>query len=79
MNGLTEKFVAWCGDPSPSARLQRTIVQGLIGVLTAWLTSLAGMPEIATVTVVPAVMAVLAPIQACIAEGQERNGKEGTE
>ena len=31
----TDGFVAWCAEDTPGARLQRTIVQGVIGVAGA--------------------------------------------
>lgn len=63
---LTQKFVKWCDDPSPEARLQRTAVQGVIGVVVAYSTLAVNAPEIVTLLVIPIVMAVLAPIQAMI-------------
>lgn len=61
---LTDRFIDWCADTSPAARLQRTIVQGVVGVVIGLLTSWAGAPEWLTIVVIPVVMAILAPIQA---------------
>lgn len=66
---LTEKFEDWCANPSPAARLQRTIAQGIIGVALGYLASLSGTPEFVNMIIVPLTMAVLAPIQAEIGKG----------
>lgn len=68
---LTERFCDWCGDPSPAARLQRTIFQGIIGVGIGCLTSISGAPEWVNMAVIPTAMAILAPIQAEIGKGNE--------
>lgn len=68
---MSEGFVAWCADTSSAARLERTIAQGVIGVVIGLLSSIAGAPEWAQLCVVPVVMAVLAPIQAEIGKAGE--------
>lgn len=50
-----------------SARLLRTIVQGVIGVVISYLTVLAGnSSEIVALLIIPVVMAVLSPIMGAI-------------
>lgn len=65
----SEAFVAWCADPSPAARFERTIAQGVVGVGVACLAGLTGLPDWAQFCAVPLVMAVLAPVQAEIGRG----------
>lgn len=67
----TNAFVAWCADNSPAAKFERTVAQGLVGVGIACLTGLTGAPEWVQFAVVPATMAVLAPIQAQIGASDE--------
>ena len=67
----TNAFVAWCADNSASAKFERTVVQGLVGVGIACLTGLSGAPEWVQFAIVPTVMAVLAPIQAEIGKTHE--------
>ena len=62
----TDKFIEWCADDSPAARLERTIAQGVIGVAVGVLTGVAGAPEWVSTLVIPVTMAILAPIQASI-------------
>ena len=64
----TEAFVAWCADPSPAARLERTVAQGVVGVAAGTLAGGAGAPAWIQLGVIPATMAVLAPLQAAIGE-----------
>lgn len=72
----TEAFVAWCADASPAAKFERTVAQGVIGVLMSWLSSLAGAPEVVQTIVVPVTMAVLAPIQAEIGTIPPKENRE---
>lgn len=65
----SEAFVNWCADPSPAARFERTVAQGVIGVGVACLSGIAGAPEWVQFAAVPLAMAVLAPIQAEIGKG----------
>lgn len=53
-------FLAWCHSDTPAARFERTVAQGLVAVVAAGLTT----GEWGTASIVAAVMAVLAPIQA---------------
>ncbi len=76
---ITQRFVDWCADPAPSARLQRTIAQGVIGVGIGCLTSISGAPEWVNMAVVPLAMAVLSPIQAEIGKGNADIKAGGTD
>ena len=67
----TNAFVAWCADNSPAAKFERTVAQGLVGVGIACLTGLTGAPDWVQFAVVPATMAVLAPIHAQIGASDE--------
>lgn len=59
-----------------SARLFRTIVQGVIGVVIAWLTTIApNMPEIVSLLVIPVVMAILAPLMGMIGADEKDDDK----
>ena len=62
----TNAFVAWCADNSTAAKFERSVVQGVIGVASAGIASIAGAPEWVQIGLVPTVMAVLAPTQAWI-------------
>lgn len=54
---------------TPAARVMRTIVQGVIGAVIAWLTVISGqVPEIVSMLVIPVTMAVLSPIMGWIGE-----------
>lgn len=66
---MMEKFVAWCGKDTSAGRLERTIVQGVIGAFIAAFPQMMGLltlPEWATALIVAVVMAVLAPIMKAI-------------
>lgn len=63
---FTNALIAWCADNSAAAKFERTIAQGALGVLAAWLTSLTGMPEWFNVLVAPMIMVVLTPLMATI-------------
>ena len=67
----TNAFVAWCADNSAAAKFERTVAQGLVGAGIACLTGLSGAPEWVQFAIVPAVMAVIAPIQAEIGKTHE--------
>lgn len=69
--GITEAFIEWCGDNSPAAKLERTIAQGVIGVSFGMLANLVDAPEWFTYAIIPIVMAIVAPIQAVIAESNK--------
>ncbi len=62
----SDALVAWCADNSAAAKLERTIAQGVIGVGAAALAGVAGAPPVVQTVIVPAVMAILSPIQAAI-------------
>lgn len=62
----TDGFVAWCAKDTPGARLQRTIVQGVIGVASSAVAYYITGEGAAAIVVAPAIMAVLAPVQKAI-------------
>lgn len=70
----TDAFVAWCGEDTPGARLQRTVVQGLIGVAGAAVAYYITGDGVASIVVAPAIMSVLAPLQKAIANRGEVDG-----
>lgn len=52
---------------STSARLLRTIVQGVLGVVVSYLSTLAtGAPDVVSLLIIPIVMAILSPIMGAI-------------
>lgn len=52
---------------SPAARVMRTIVQGVIGVIISYLSIVAvNAPEIVSLLIIPIVMAILSPIMGWI-------------
>lgn len=63
----TEKFVNWCNDNSTAARLERTIAQGVIGVIIGGLAT----GEWGGAVVVGVAMAVLSPIQAMLGKNDD--------
>ena len=66
---LTEKFIHWCNADSESARFQRTIVQGIVGVVITYIPQIiaqAYLPEWVSGAIVAGIMCILAPIQAAI-------------
>lgn len=73
MKKIVSKFYAWCHDPSPEARFTRTIGEGVIGVVTAFISSIAGAPEWFTALVAPTVMVILTAAGSEIAKGQNEN------
>lgn len=67
-------FVAWCAEDTPGARLQRTIVQGVIGVAGAAVAYYITGDGVASTVVAPVIMSVLAPLQKAIANKGEVDG-----
>lgn len=68
---MTEKFINWCADNSPAAKLERTIAQGVFGAIIAAVPQMIGLlalPEWGTALIVATVMAILSPIMAAIGE-----------
>lgn len=66
---MMEKFIAWCANDSAAARLERTIVQGVIAafiVAFPQMMELVAMPEWATALLVAVGMAILSPIMKAI-------------
>lgn len=62
----TDGFVTWCAKDTPGARLQRTIVQGVIGVACSAVAYYITGDGVASIVVAPAIMAILSPIQKAI-------------
>ena len=61
-----------------SARLLRTIIQGVLGVFCSYLSVLAlNAPEFVALFVIPLVMAILSPIMAEIGKSLEHEEKIG--
>lgn len=58
----TDAFIEWCARDTASARFQRSIVQGIIGVAVGGLTT----GEWTGAVLVGLVMAVIAPVQKAI-------------
>lgn len=64
----TNAFIAWCCRDTPAARLQRTVVQGVLGVVVGLIVGISNAPEWVSVAAVPLTMAILSPIQAAIGD-----------
>lgn len=64
---ITNAFIAWCARDTAAARFQRSIVQGVIGVLVGGLTT----GEWTGALIVGVIMAILAPIQKAISNHGE--------
>lgn len=58
----TDRFIEWCARDTASARFQRSIVQGVIGVIVGGMTT----GEWTGAVVVGLVMAVISPVQKAI-------------
>lgn len=58
----TDTFISWCACDTASARFQRSVVQGILGVLVGGLTT----GEWTGAVVVGVIMAVISPIQKAI-------------
>lgn len=66
---MMEKFIAWCAKDTTAARLERTIIQGVIAAFVIafpQMIELIVMPEWATALLVAVGMAVLSPIMKAI-------------
>lgn len=72
MNKFVTAFLNWCHDPSPEARFTRTVAQGIIGILVSGLAT----NEWGAAAIVGLIMAILSPVQAEIAKGQEETEEE---
>lgn len=59
-------FLNWCKEDTAAARLERTIAQGVIGVLVGWITAAATNNPAMGMYVAPLTMAILSPIQAAL-------------
>lgn len=66
----SSKFVAWCADDTPAARFERTVAQGIVGVMMSMLSAWANAPEWVTISITPLTMAVLSPVQSYIGGGK---------
>lgn len=65
MRRITEAFVAWCADPSPAARFERTVCQGVLAAVAVGLAT----GEWGASFGVAVVTAVLSPVQAALGKG----------
>lgn len=63
---VTDGFIEWCARDTASARFQRSVVQGVIGVGCGILAAIAADNAIVGTYVAPTVMAVLAPAMKAI-------------
>lgn len=70
---MKERFLKWCASNTTSAKVTRTIAQGVVSLLVAWLPTWAGanLPPAVTASIIPACMAILAALQSWL-------GKTGT-
>ncbi|MCI8425637.1 MAG: hypothetical protein HFJ72_08290 [Adlercreutzia sp.] len=71
MRKLTDKFVGWCADNSPAAKLERTVAQGVLAAVAVGVTT----GQWGSAFGVAVIMAILSPIQAQIGEADEPDGK----
>ncbi|MEY8460152.1 hypothetical protein AALA69_03360 [Eggerthellaceae bacterium 24-137] len=67
----TEAFTSWLCDNSAAAKFERTVAQGVLGVVAAAISAATGMPEWLNALVAPSVMAVLAPSMDMIGKSLE--------
>lgn len=66
MRKAIKKFMAWCAEDSAAARFERTVVQGIIGVVVGAVSYWFAGDGITAIVVAPVVMAVLSPAQSAI-------------
>lgn len=66
----TDGFIEWCAKDTPGARFQRSVAQGVIGVVVGGLTT----GEWTGAVIVGIVMAVIAPVQKAIGNKGEVDG-----
>lgn len=64
---FTNAFIEWCARDTAAARFQRTVVQGIVGVIVGGLTT----GEWTGALFVAFVMAVIAPFQKAMANKGE--------
>lgn len=62
----SERFVEWCADDSAAARLERTIAQGIIGIVAGVVASAITGAGVAGTITAPIAMAIISPIQSFI-------------
>lgn len=79
MAGAELTGIRWFFESNDTAaRLLRTIVQGVLGVLVSYLSILAtNAPEIVALLIIPVVMAVLSPIMGAIGGTLDKESTEG--
>lgn len=58
----TNAFIEWCARDTAAARFQRSVVQGIIGVIVGGLTT----GEWTGAAIVGVIMAVISPVQKAI-------------
>lgn len=66
---MFEKFIAWCAKDTSAARLERTIVQGIISAFVVafpQMMQVVTLPEWVTAFAVAVGMAILSPIMKAI-------------
>ena len=64
IDDVTNSFIDWCHRDTAAARLQRTVVQGVLGVGVGLLTMVVDAPQWITLAIIPITMAILTPIMA---------------
>lgn len=65
---FTNGFMAWCAENSPAAKFERAVFQSALGLLSSWLSSIAGAPEWLQVAIIPFVVSVMTLMQAAAGE-----------
>lgn len=66
MEGMTDRFIKWCSRDTASARFQRSVAQGVIGVASGLLSAAATNDPVVGTIVAPLVMCVLSPVMKAI-------------
>ena len=72
MRRFTEAFVNWCADPSPAARFERTVAQGVLAAVAVGVASGEWGASFGTAVIT----AVLAPVQAALGKGADESNKK---
>lgn len=74
---IIDSFKKWCASDTASARCTRTIAQGIIGAIIAYLPDLVSGSTVIPVEykalVVALAMAILSPIQSGLGDGKADN------
>lgn len=71
MEGMTDRFIKWCARDTASARFQRSVAQGVIGVASGLLSAAATNDPVVGTIVAPLVMCVLSPVMKAIGNNGE--------